>query len=620
MSAFNIFRDGLVNVLTGRGTSADKSAHSYWMFAKRTPEQVLAAYRSNWLIAKIIDLPAQDMTREWRDWKAENAEIEKLEQLERDLDLRAKFQLALTYGRLGGGAIIMGFGDANPAIPPSQSASIEYVHVVSRYNLSIGTCDNDPASPYFGMPTSFVMSSSGRQIRIHPSRVIVFKGCTVPDFPGATWEDVFWGDSVIDRVDQAVKNACTASDGFAALIDEAKIDIYRFAGLVETLMQDGGDEKMLQRITATNLGKSTHRAVILDKEDEWEQRQINWSGMPDVIRTFYSLVAGAADIPATRLFGKSPDGMNATGESDEKNYRSSISTGQNTYLRPAFDKIDPYLFNSLGITSTPGWEFAPISSLSEKEAADVAKVKADTAVAYANSGLVPIDALATGVQNGLVEDGTYPGLEQALEDMPDTDMPADNTDPNELVTSQAKGGDRSSAGSGGGSGSGSATDRATNDAKPIPLYVQRKLLNAGDLIKWAKAQGFESTLEASDMHVTVLYSRASVDPIKMGESWNGDENGNLTIKPGGPRAIERLGENAVVLLFASSDLAWRHESMIREGASHDYPEYQPHVTISYNIPEGMDIEAIKPYNGKLEFGPEIFEPLDLDWKTKITEA
>jgi hypothetical protein len=152
------------------------------------------------------------------------------------------------------------------------------------------------------------------------------------------------------------------------------------------------------------------------------------------------------------------------------------------------------------------------------------------------------------------------------------------------------------------------------DAQPRPLYVQRKLLNASDLIAWAKANGFKSTLAAGDMHVTVLYSRTAVDPMKMGESWSSDDQGNVRVKPGGPRAIERLGPSAVVLLFASGS---HHRGMVEAGGSHDFDSYQPHVTISYEVPADVDLTA-KALRA-LEFGPELFEPLDLDWKSKITE-
>ena len=60
--------------------------------------------------------------------------------------------------------------------------------------------------------------------------------------------------------------------------------------------------------------------------------------------------------------------------------------------------------------------------------------------------------------------------------------------------------------------------------------------------------------------------------------------------------------------------------MVRAGGSHDYGEYLPHVTLTYAAPDGLDLDTLKPYTGELRFGPEEFEPLDLDWKSKIEEV
>src|SRR5690606_28146793 len=71
------------------------------------------------------------------------------------------------------------------------------------------------------------------------------------------------------------------------------------------------------------------------------------------------------------------------------------------------------------------------------------------------------------------------------------------------------------------------------DATPRPLYVHRKVKNAAEIIAWAKSQGFATTLPAEDMHVTIAFSRAPVDWMKVGEAWTSSENGELTVKPGG---------------------------------------------------------------------------------------
>lgn len=158
---------------------------------------------------------------------------------------------------------------------------------------------------------------------------------------------------------------------------------------------------------------------------------------------------------------------------------------------------------------------------------------------------------------------------------------------------------------------------AALDARP--LYVYRTLKNAKELIAWAKKQGFASTLKAEDMHVTVTYSRRAVDWFAMGGTF-GPSTGDLAIPPGGARIVTALGnEGAIVLAFASDELQWRHNEMVEAGASWDFPEYRPHVTITY---DGADVNLTKvePYVGQLVFGPEMFEPLEADWQAGINEA
>jgi len=156
-------------------------------------------------------------------------------------------------------------------------------------------------------------------------------------------------------------------------------------------------------------------------------------------------------------------------------------------------------------------------------------------------------------------------------------------------------------------------------AEPRTLYVSRKVLNAAEIIKWAKAQGFKTTLPAADLHVTVCYSRTPIDWMKAQEAWTQNENGELIIRPGGPRVVEPLGDKgAIVLMFASSELGWRHMSLKEIGASWDHQEYQPHITLTYDGGE-VDLETIQPYRGKIKLGPEVFEEVDDAWTDDLVE-
>src|SRR4029077_455999 len=157
--------------------------------------------------------------------------------------------------------------------------------------------------------------------------------------------------------------------------------------------------------------------------------------------------------------------------------------------------------------------------------------------------------------------------------------------------------------------------QAEPQSEPKTLYVNRPLLNADEVIGWAKSNGFAKTITADDMHVTLAFSRAPVDWDTLTEN-----HSTLTISSGGPRSVERLGPNgeAVVLRFESQALQERWAQFKKAGASWDYDDYRPHVTISFDAPE-IKVEDIEPYDGELVFGPEVFAELKEDWKATVTE-
>lgn len=602
-------RDGLASLMTGRGTSIDRNASDGWMFMGQSPQQLVAGFRSNWLVSKIVLIPAEDMVREWRDWQADEQQIETLEHAERAMGIVSKVQQGIVYGRLGGGVMLLGYGDADPATPAPKVGKdgLKYVHVFNRWEVGLGEMDRDIASPWFGQPSYYTITSDKGQVQIHPSRMIVFRGEPVPMMPGVSYEDHFWGDSIITRVDQAVKNAIKTNDGFAALVDEAKIDIFRMGGMTEMLGQPGGEDRVRRRMEITNVGKSIWRGVYMDKEDEWEQRQLSLAGMPDLIETLLAVVAGAADIPATRLLGRAPQGMNSTGEGDEKNYNTMIRAKQRLYLSPAVDRLDEALIPSALGTRPPevSYVWAPLSVPTEKEQAETFKLMAESAGIIADKALAPEAVLQEAFKTFVSDGQLLPGWDKAWSDFEAGLLEGPGDEDDLGIVPLSKGGDPDPTVGAGGPTSPGSPRRAANDALPRTLYVQRKVENVAELKVWAKSQGLPDLQD--DLHVTIIYSRTPLDWIKAGNAseW-GDKDGKLVIAPGGPRAIEPLGDRTAVMLFASSELYWRHKSIVDAGASHDYDDYQPHISLTA---EPVDLSNIEPYRGKIVLGPEIFEEL-----------
>lgn len=156
-----------------------------------------------------------------------------------------------------------------------------------------------------------------------------------------------------------------------------------------------------------------------------------------------------------------------------------------------------------------------------------------------------------------------------------------------------------------------------------PLYMKRKVLNAEKIIEWAKSQGIATTLEPDDMHVTVIYSKEpfSREYTQMVEHQEEAPMyyGNHVVR-GGKRSVERLGENgeAIVLKIECPKMASEHYGFRAMGASSDWPDYKPHITISWQADDFDETQA-EPFGGDIVLSDIYVSLLDEDWKSKVTE-
>jgi len=157
--------------------------------------------------------------------------------------------------------------------------------------------------------------------------------------------------------------------------------------------------------------------------------------------------------------------------------------------------------------------------------------------------------------------------------------------------------------------------QSTTKAAPRTLYVERKLLNAPQLIAWAKNQGFAVAVPPEEMHVTIAHSKVPLDWMKANVA-----SSRIVVPEGGPRIVEPLGDGgAIVLLFRSPELEARHAEICAAGAVWNFPTFQPHVTITYQGAQGVDLSKIEPFTDELEFGPELFREMTDGWTDDLIE-
>jgi phage-related protein (TIGR01555 family) len=645
-------RDGLENLVTGMGTDRDKLSFTMFAFNALNRAQLDAAYRGDWIARKVIDIPAFDATREWREWQAEKKDITLIEEAENKFFLLQKVKQALVKARLyGGSALVMGIDAGAPEkelkIDQVKKDGLKFVHAVSRYELTAGPIELDITSPYFGEPQYYQRQAIGKPMfKIHPSRVVRFLGAEVADIQTAGFDG--WGDSILQVVSDAIRACGTVNNGIANMIDEAKLDVIKIPGLTDNITDLEYEGKLKARFGLAATAKSIYKMLLLDKEEEWQRITQAFTGLDDVMHMYLMIASGAADIPATRMLGQSPKGMNATGENDTRNYYDKVKTEQKTVMGPQLSRLDEVFIRSVFGTRPEElhYDWRSLWQLDETDSADVALKKAQAFKIDVDSGVIDPQVMRDARQNQLIEDGTYPGLEATIEEfqnsMEDLSPEAQaekaaQEQANALAVAGAKGagkpGEPPPAGGKapppgktpppkGKMPVGDMASRirvALSDAQPRTLYVYRPVTNWKEIARWAKANGIATTV-GKEMHVTLAYSTVAVDWMKAGEDWGGNDNsGNLVIKPGGVRLVEKLGD-AICLLFVSSALSWRW-CQIKDGtgANWKWPEYQPHITLTYHADSALDLYAMQAFTGEIVLGPEVFETVNEGYKEELVE-
>lgn len=663
-----LMSDNLVNLVTGMGTGKDKSTTTQFAWTPMDRAQAEAAYRGDWMSRKVIDIPAFDATREWRGWQADKKDITAIEGLETTLGLQRKTMSVLSRARLyGGAALVLGVDQGKPEEPlvfeTLKKDCLKFVHVVNRYEITAGQIDWDVQSPYFGTPKEYIRSTQGMglPIRLHPSRVVRFVGAEIPDIN----QSMGWGDSVLQIVADAVIATGTVFQSMTSLVQEAKVDIVKIPELSERISNAEYEQRLKTRFAMAGVMKSIYSVLLIDKEEDWTRVNQTFAGMPEVMQEFLLLVCGAADIPATRFLGQAPKGMNATGDSDTRNYYDRVSTEQRIEIQPLLTPLDRLLLiSSLG-TEPDGltYNWNPLWQMDEQEKADIAIKQSQVMTADVNAALMDPAVLQHARENQLIESGFYPGIEQIIEEYgteinardpavdpnaavpmidPQTGKAPDPNDPAAMSraipdpnapppppTNVVPFGKKQPPPPAGKKVAGQdeaieAMATRIRDAQlidastPRTLYIYRPVLNWRDIAKFYKDQGVSNVYggpndpDGNYMHVTVCYSKKPVDWLKVGEdSWGNDENGNLTVKAGGPRVNEQFGKH-LVLAFANSDLSWRHRSILeRTDGTWEYDDYTPHVSISKD-PGAVDPLTMEAYKGPIVFGPEVFEEVKVD--------
>lgn len=384
-----VTRDGLVNVASGLGTLKAKRSHNFFSYSGFGDWQQLdAAYQTNWLARQIVDVPAEDMCREWRTLKTDTADDIRAE--EDRLMIPMMVQEASTWSGLYGGAGILMITGQDLTKPLNvnrvRKGDLKRVIVFDRYDMSAMMMNTyNVLADNFLMPEFYTITGGGQQI--HWSHFARFNGARLPRRQMQQTQG--WGDSDLRKCLEDIMDLVAAKDGIAELMQEANVDIIKREGLSDELASDQ-DDAITQRYALFSQMKSVVQMALLDGDETYDRKTLDLGGVAPVIETFMTWISGAADIPVTRLFGTSAKGMNATGEGDMNNYFNSIRSKQLVRLDPGMRTLDEVLVRS-AVGYWPddfNYVWNPLQQPNELQLAQAAYSRAQKDLLYLDANIV----------------------------------------------------------------------------------------------------------------------------------------------------------------------------------------------------------------------------------------
>lgn len=441
--------DGFSNPLArlGAGTPNLLDSTQYVMSRMTNDFGTLnAMYRDSWIVRRIVDIIPADMLKNWITITSGLAPdlIKKIDVELRRTQLIKKIQEGLCWGRLYGGAIgimlIKGQGSPEQLAMPLKleemvPGDFKGLLILDRWNGVSPSSElvDDISDPEYGLPDAYIVTDpvDGAMTRVHHTRCIRFTGNALP-----YWEkqaELYWGASVIESVFDELKKRDNVSWNIAQLTFMANLRVLKMNDIGQTLAATDpqSQAELYRTLTAQNWLMSNMGIQIMDAADGLETHQYTFGGLADCYQQFIMDISGAAEIPVTKLFGRSPSGLNATGESDLQNYYDMIGEKQESILRPILNKLlSPFMVSMFGaVPDDLDFDFNPVSEPSDKERMELAKTGTDNVVAALNAGMI---SKRTGLQE-LKQQSERTGVWTNITDEDIEKAPDEIEDPGEMM-------------------------------------------------------------------------------------------------------------------------------------------------------------------------------------------
>lgn len=402
-----VYADAWQNAASGLGMAAfDRATQMTFGASAAVGRHTLGElYRYDGIAAKIIDLPVWDSVRNGWSVDIQGDEESPDETIDAEmadalapLMLREVYSEARKWARLYGTALVIaGLDDVDAG---DLSQPVERYGTVKWLEVVAAGCGG-PVTREHGNPadrsevTMWVINPQGQHAtvrRVHPSRVYLVRGIPLPAELSAG--NGYWDDSVIQRVWTALQRVATADGTGVTFLSERQYPVWKIKNLKAMLSGKNGG-LVGPRFQAMSVAKSIYKAIILDAgNEEYDVIESPATGIVELLNLYPNRVSAVSNIPVTRLYGTSPGGLNATGDSDIRGYYDFIEGGEQVeHLAPFLTWVTELVLEgdegpTRGQLVPFTVNFNPLWSPTAAEIATTRGTNATTDIAYINIGVL----------------------------------------------------------------------------------------------------------------------------------------------------------------------------------------------------------------------------------------
>ena len=341
--------DGWANILTGYGlASTDKRMSTKFVMEETLDsETLLSIYRGDGLGRRMIDVPVDDMVRNWFRIEAdsENKVVNYLDKLSTPKYIKSALRWADLFG---GSLIFMGINDGQAADMPVKEKQIQDISFFKVYDKRsiqwlVQDLYTDPKEEKYGQPQWYTCTNSttGMPQKIHESRCLIFDGEDLPERERHANQG--WGDSRLQSLFTRLRGVCDSLGGVETINSEFILSVMKISGLSGYLTTKEGEQKLRDRLRIMDMTKSMNSTMIMDTSEEFERASsFGVSGLRELIDVLIDVMCGVSGIPRVKLVGDQSKGLGGEAAGNLRMYYDEILSKQNDKLTPALAKLIKY--------------------------------------------------------------------------------------------------------------------------------------------------------------------------------------------------------------------------------------------------------------------------------------